>query len=151
VIDALRVLPDDVRLGRLLQLYVHEWSDKVHVPLGADALYVYPHLDRFAGEGHECVLFFGDTRLVGFALVLCDGHGTWHVEEMFVVAGERCRGVGAAAFAALSARHPGRWTLTVRPENPRALAFWTRLLPVAPVPELGADGVTRSRFTFDAR
>jgi predicted acetyltransferase len=151
VIDVLRVPANDVRLGRLLQLYMHEWSDKVPIPLGADALYVYPHLDRFAGEAHECVLFFADTRLVGLALAFGDDRGTWHVEEMFVVAGERSRGVGAAAFAALTALRPGRWTLTVRPENPRALAFWTRLLPVAPVPELGADGVTRSRFTFDAR
>lgn len=88
------------------------------------------------GDAHDCVLFFAETRLVGFALALCDGEGTWHVEEMFVVA--------------LSARHPGRWTLAVRPDNPRALAFWTRLLSIASVPELGADGITRSRFTFDA-
>lgn len=148
MIVALPVARDDVRLARLLQLYLHEWSGRLPVPIGDDALFAYPDLDHWQGDDHDAVLFFDDTRLIGFALAARDAAMAWHVEEFFLVLGERRHGRGALAFAALAARHPGRWTLTVRPENPDGLAFWARVLGVQPVAEPGVD-VVRQRFTFE--
>lgn len=144
---ALPVARDDERLGRLLQLYLHEWSDRVAVPIGNDGLFSYPGLE-LEGLTHEAVLFIKGARPVGFALAARDDTLTWHVEEFFIVLGERRRGCGALAVEALTSRHPGRWTLTVRPENPDGLAFWLRVLGTQPVAETGDDGIVRQRFTF---
>lgn len=148
MVTALAVSPDDVRLLRLLQLYVHEWSGRIPVAIGADGLFPYADLAHGHGDDREPVLFVDAGLPVGFALVARDALDTWHVEEFFVIVGARRRGTGAAALAALLARHPGTWTLTVRPENPEGLAFWTRVLAVAPIGETGDDGVVRQRFTF---
>jgi len=142
---------DDARLGRLLQLYIHEWSGRLPVPIGADALFAYPglaaHRDR---EAHRAYLFVDGVPL-GFALIVRDEAGRWNVEELFVVAGARKRGVGAAAARRIFAALPGRWTFTVRPENPEGLAFWRRVVPGADQRvEVGADGVARTRFSFVA-
>jgi len=49
------------------------------------------------------------------------------------------------------ATRPGPWTLTVRPENPAALAFWRAAWPDAvEVLEPGADGITRTRLSMVA-
>ena len=132
-----------------MQVYLHEWSAKVSVSIGADGLFVYPHRAAWRDDAdHDAVLFFASELPVGFALARCEAPGTWLVDEMFIVAGERRKGCGAEAFDALTARHPGRWTLTVRPEVPEALAFWRSVVGEAPTEELGADGLLRHRFTF---
>jgi predicted acetyltransferase len=136
----------------LLQLYIHEWSDRVVAPIGPDALYVYRDLERYQDrDAHAAFLFLDeqDHRTIGFALSLRDEGDVWHVEEFFVIAGARKRGVGAAAARRLFATHPGPWTLTVRPENPGGLAFWRRIAPDArEAVETGSDGVARTRLSF---
>ena len=133
----------DARLGRLLQLYMYEWTALLPRPLGADALYSYEGVERCAAY-----LFMDGATPVGFGLIAPAGDG-WEVEELFVVVAARRRGVGAAAARALFATRPGRWTFTVRPENPDGLAFWRRVVPDADERvEVGNDGVTRTRFSF---
>jgi predicted acetyltransferase len=131
-----------------LQLYMHEWSAKLPLAIGSDGLFTYPHAGNYVDDEHEAVLFLDDDRLVGFALVRRIENDAWQVQEMFVLASERRRGAGLAAFEALTARHPGPWTLTVRRENPEALAFWRRAIADAPEQEHGSDGVLRWRFRF---
>ncbi len=142
------VAHDDPRLDRLLQLYMHEWSALVATPIDADARYRYADLPAWADRGdHVAYLFVAAGAPQGFALIARDAAGTWHVEESFVIAGARRRGVGDRAARALFAAHPGAWTWTVRPENPAALAFWRRVAPAATVtPEPGDDGVVRTRM-----
>jgi predicted acetyltransferase len=141
---------DDVRLDRLLQLYMHEWSALIPIALGADARYVYADLPAWADRArHAAYLFVDDDVPIGFALIAADDDRVWHVEEYFVVAGARRRGAGAALAARLFATRPGGWTFTVRPENPAALRFWRRAAPGAvETVELGADGVARTRLRF---
>ncbi|MCA9677296.1 MAG: hypothetical protein KC464_19890, partial [Myxococcales bacterium] len=91
--------PDDPRLERLLQLYLHEWSALVATPIDGDARYPYPGLAAFGGDDHAAYLFVADARPVGFALIARDAAGAWHVEEFFVIAGARRRGLGASAAA----------------------------------------------------
>lgn len=142
---------DDARLGRLLQLYIHEWSAKLPVPIGADALFAYPGLAAYGDrEAHRAFLFV-DGAPLGFALLARDESGAWSVAEYFVVAGARKRGIGAAAARRIFAELPGPWTFTVRPENPEGLAFWRRIVPgAAERVEVGADGLARTRFSFVA-
>src|SRR5262249_10579047 len=135
---------------RLVQLYVHEWSALLPHEIGADGLY---ECDWIAGyrdlEARGVYLFVDGERPGGFGLVSRFPGGGWAGGGFFVGAGARPRGVGRAAAAALFATRPGPWTLTVRPENPRARAFWSAILPDAGVAvEVGADGVARTRLSF---
>jgi predicted acetyltransferase len=144
---------DDVRLGRLLQLYIHEWSNRVPASMGEDALFAYPDLPCYRDQDSHAAFLIVDPqdgrRPVGFALAMRDETTCWHVEEFFVIAGVRRGGIGCAAARALFATRSGRWTLTVRPENPAALAFWRRVAPDAEERlEVGRDGVSRTRFSF---
>ena len=142
---------DDARLGRLLQLYIHEWSAKLPVPIGADALFAYPGLAAYRDRASHRAFLFIERVPLGFALIERDETGAWNVEEFFVLVGARKRGVGAAAARRIFAELPGRWTFTVRPENPEGLAFWRRAVPGAEERvEVGGDGVARSRFSFVA-
>ncbi|HTM19151.1 MAG TPA: GNAT family N-acetyltransferase [Kofleriaceae bacterium] len=143
---------DDVRFARLLQLYLHEWSAVVSVPIDEQARFDYEELPLY--RDHEAraiqlVLGASDRLPVGFAMISRDDAGCRHVEEFFVIAGARRQGLGARAAAALFAAGAGRWTLTVRPENPGGLAFWRRVVPGADERvEPGDDGVARTRLTF---
>jgi len=53
--------------------------------------------------------------------------------ELFLVRRARGGGVGEAALTELLARHPGRWVLRAIHDNARAIRFWRRVLPRAPV------------------
>lgn len=150
MIELTQVDCDDVRLDRLLQLYMHEWSALVPTAIGDDARYVYPRLAAWRDRvGHAAYLFVAGARPLGFALAAVDEHGTWHVEEFFVIAGERRHGAGGACARRLFATQPGPWIWTVRPENPAALAFWRRVTPDAvETVEVGADDVARVRMRW---
>ena len=142
-----RVSHDDLRLERLLQLYMHEWSALVATPIDSEARYTYRELAAWTDRERHAAYLFVDEVPVGFALVARDVAETWHVEELFVIAGVRRRGVGAVAVRALFAAHRGPWSWTVRPENPAALAFWRRVAPDARVSaEHGDDGIMRTRM-----
>ncbi len=143
---------EDVRLDRLLQLYMHEWSALVPTTIGDDARFEYRRLPAWRDRvGHAAYLCLAGARPIGFALAAVDEVGTWHVEEFFVIAGERRHGVGAACARALFATQPGPWSWTVRPENPAALAFWRRVAPGSiETVEVGGDAVARVRMRWRA-
>ncbi len=155
LVELVPVAIDDPRLGRLLQLYQHEWSAVVATPIGDDALFTYAELPLYRDRDARAAYLFIDAdngrTPLGFALVMRDDTACWHVEEFFIVAGARRRGRGAVAARRLFIEHPGRWTFTVRPENPGALAFWRRIVGDADERvEVGSDGVVRRRLSFVA-
>ncbi len=154
MVELVQVDADDARLGRLLQLYMHEWSALLPASIGEDALFVYDELPDYRDRASRAAfLFLGDQRRpLGFALVRRDDGGRWHVEEFFVVAGARRAGVGDAAARAMFSTRPGPWTFTVRPENASALDFWRATVAGADEQlEPGLDGVTRTRLSFVIR
>ncbi|MBK9036295.1 MAG: GNAT family N-acetyltransferase [Myxococcales bacterium] len=152
MLELVQVDADDVRLDRLLQLYMHEWSALVPTTIGADARFDYRHLPAYVDRArHGAYLIVDGAAPIGCALVAQDDDGCWHVEEFFVIAGARRHGAGAAAARRLFAIHPGPWSFTVRPENAGALAFWRRVVPeAAAAVEVGADGVARTRLRLSA-
>ncbi|CAN5918515.1 hypothetical protein BH11MYX2_BH11MYX2_12710 [soil metagenome] len=142
---------DDERLDRLLQLYQHEWSGLLPRPIGEDARYEYPDLALFRDrENHAAFLFLGSDRPapLGFALAIHEST-LWHVDEFFIIAGARRQDIGTTDAGLLVESRSGPWTLTVRPENPRALAFWRVAFSGAEERvEVGDDGVTRTRLSI---
>jgi predicted acetyltransferase len=116
-------------------------------------LFVYDELPLYVrGESTRLAVLFvdadGDT-LLGFALAV-HLSPCWRVEEFFIIARARRKGIGTQAAEALFAARPGRWTLTVRPENPAGLTFWRRVAVGAEEQvEVGEDdGVVRTRLSF---
>jgi predicted acetyltransferase len=146
---------EDVRLRRLLQLYLYEWSVRVVVPIRPDARFVYDELAHYrSGDGTRLALLFVDLETetpLGFALAW-HKPPSWSLEEFFILAGARRRGIGTRAARALFATHPGPWTFTVRPENADALRFWRHVTAGAheEIEVDKDDGVARTRLTFVA-
>ena len=145
-----KVVADDPRLDRLLQLYMHEWSALLPIALNEEARFVYAKLPNYRDvDRHVAYLILDDRRPLGFVLARRDEGECWHVEEFFVIHGARRRGIGIAAMRALVALHPGAWTLTVRFESPAALQFWRRAVPGADERvEVGTDGIQRTRLSW---
>jgi predicted acetyltransferase len=145
-VQLIEVGADDVRLARLLQLYIYEWSGLIEVGIGPEGLFAY---EMKPGAAAFLVVDQESAALLGFALIEPHATSTWSVKEFFVLAGQRRRGIGRAATRALFATRPGSWTLTVRPENPLALGFWRGAMSGGEErTEVGADGIVRTRLTL---
>ena len=117
-------------LGRLMQLYIHDFSEFVGADVDADGLYAYPRLDLWWTEpDREPFLFRVDGHWAGFALVRV---GNPHdMAEFFVMRKYRRSGVGRAAARELFARFPGAWQVRQERTNPAATRFWHTAIPVA--------------------
>lgn len=133
-------------LERLFQLYAHDWSEHLPLPLGEDGRYpVSVSREWWTAPGRWPFFLRDDGSLAGFALVSrgsrVGGSSTaMDMGEFFVVRGARRRGVGAAAVRALFARFPGPWEIRVRRSNGPARAFWARIVGASVRSEL-IDGV----------
>ncbi len=91
----------------------------------------YPEFDLYFGDvGNRWAFWLkADTVNAGFALVSrrSDVDRT-EMEEFFVAAPFRRRGIGLAAARRLILRFPGAWQITQRETNAAAIAFWHRVL-----------------------
>jgi predicted acetyltransferase len=118
-------------LSNLLQLYVHDFSEHVPVPLKPNGRFEFS-LDPtwWNGADHFPFLIHRAGELAGFALArrgsrVNDDANVMDVAEFFVVRGVRRRGVGLAAAHALFARVAGPWEIRVRQSNAAAQRFWS--------------------------
>lgn len=136
---------DEGRLDRLMQLYLHDFSEIFGWAPGEDGRFENRHLPIDWGDrSRSAFLVRANGALAGFALVI-RGPGTpplMDVAEFFVVRGLRRRGVGWEAARALFARFPAPWQVRVLERNPAALAFWERA-----VTEASAGAFTRATTT----
>jgi predicted acetyltransferase len=71
------------------------------------------------------------NELVGF--VLLDKQSTsdnidWNMGEFFVLAKFQGKGIAAEVAKKIWIMHPGKWELSVIPENKPALAFWRKAI-----------------------
>ena len=122
-------------LDRLLQLYLHDFSDLAplgtsHGEVDAEGRFAYPPgVDGFWREpGHAPLLIRADGRIAGFALVNgwppLDRPLDHALAEFFVLRKHRRAGVGRRAARTLFRSYPGRWQIGIAAYNAPALAFW---------------------------
>jgi predicted acetyltransferase len=123
-------LDDKPVLGRLAQLYIHDFSEFVGADVDADGLYAFPWLDAYWTEpDRQPFLFRVDGHWAGFALVRV---GKPHdMAEFFVMRKYRRSGVGRMAARNLFERFPGAWQVRQERTNPAATRFWHTAIPVA--------------------
>jgi predicted acetyltransferase len=125
-----RATPADASILRNLgELYAHDFSPITRAELGPLGRYDYDFFSRCDGERRIAYLLRVGEALAGFAIVARGSHlredaSVWDMAEFFVVRRWRRQGVGAAAAAALFARHPGRWEVRERIGNEAARDFW---------------------------
>jgi predicted acetyltransferase len=85
----------------------------------------------FEDPTHRAYLIQVEQELAGFALLNPIGscvETEWKMDEFFILAKFQGKGVGSHVATALFDKHPGRWEVTVIPENQTALSFWRKTI-----------------------
>ncbi|HWD63231.1 MAG TPA: GNAT family N-acetyltransferase [Humibacter sp.] len=133
-------------IERLMQLYLHDFSQFDERELGEDGRFAYPWLDAYwSDRDRRAYLFRVDDHPAGFALVrLTD---PIEMAEFFVVRKYRRSGVGASAARQVFAHHPGEWSVSEIARNFPAVAFWHAVIPGPFDERTHTDGAIEQRFT----
>jgi predicted acetyltransferase len=117
-------------IANLIQLYLHDMTEFMPFPVGADGRFEYGFLDRF--WRHPYFIMQG-MEIAGFSLVVdeCPLTGRvpcWFMAEFFVLKAYRMQGVGKAALDLAFAAHSGPWHIAVPHANRAARLFWGKAL-----------------------
>lgn len=133
-------------MSRLVDFYLHDFSEFDGRDVGSDGSYHYPWLDAYWTDlDRKPYVFHVDGRPAGFALVrLTD---PIELAEFFVLRKYRRDGVGTAAAREVIARHPGRWIVSQITRNEPAMAFWRGAIPVPFDEHRLPDGHVEQHFT----
>ncbi|MFO0618647.1 MAG: hypothetical protein U0414_39005 [Polyangiaceae bacterium] len=136
---------DEPVVSRLMQLYVHDLSDRVGMDIGEDGLFPFAPEQRYWSEArYQPFLLRVGGRLSGFVVVdgvsRLSGEPVNDMSQFFVLKRYRRKGVGRAAAITTFDRFPGTWEVREAPENAPAIAFWRSVI----------DGYTAGDFIDQA-
>lgn len=150
--STLTVLPaksDDFDLlGRLLQLYLYDFSEYTGDDADDEGSFHYAWLDAYRHEPDRYAYVVRvEGHPAGFALVR-QGDPT-EMAEFFVLKKYRRDGVGLRAARLLFDAHPGPWSVMQLATNPEATSFWRRAIPVSFDEPVHADGKVEQRFSIE--
>jgi predicted acetyltransferase len=145
-------------LDRLLQLYLHDFSDfaelgTTYAEVDNAGIFPYPPGtdDYWRQDGNMPLLIRADGRTAGFALVNrwspLDRAVEHALAEFFVLRKYRRAGIGRRAALQIFDRYPGRWELGVASYNPAALSFWRSVATALPGSTEAAGDGSRWRGT----
>lgn len=116
-------------LMRLLELYIHDFSEIVNADVNARGRYWDGVLDHYWTEAGRYPFFIKVKGvLAGFALVHRDAQGTFSIGEYFVMRKYRCHGVGKVAAQRLFDQFPGQWQVAQIAPNIDAQVFWRKVI-----------------------
>ena len=128
-------------LANLLELYMHDFSEFLHLDIGPDGKFHYPHLSLYWTEPDRYpFLVRVSGKLAGLVLVkkepgVSTNETVWDMAEFFILRAHRKRGIGTNIAHQVWSRFPGRWQVRVMQSNVAARYFWAHAI---------------SRFTGDA-
>lgn len=124
-------------LLRLFEHYLYDFSEMEHSDVDEEGLFQPPARPFVARHwlepGKHAFLLRVGGKPAGFAL-LCEsspipgGAGRRYLSGFFVMRAYRRRGYGAAMARELFARFAGPWQVLEVRDNPRAQAFWRRVI-----------------------
>lgn len=119
-------------IRRMMELYLHDFSEYDGSDLDEHALFSYGDLDYFWFEPtHAAFVLTVDEKLAGFVLVdneVVMEDSERSLTEFFVLRKYRRQGVGRQAAVQVFERLPARWEVRVIAENVPARDFWRRVL-----------------------
>jgi predicted acetyltransferase len=124
---------------RLLELYLHDFSEMTGAGVDANGRFGYPYFDLYWTEAERRPFLFRVAgQWGGFAFVRS---GVPHdMAEFFVLRKYRRTGVGVHAARQLFVLIPGEWQVRQMTANAGATAFWRRAIPYEFEEELTANG-----------
>lgn len=132
----------------MFQLYLHDMSEFMGWPIGADGRYGYdpallsPYWDR--GDHHPYFIM-SEGEIAGFSLIRAFPNDPTLLDmgQFFTLRKFRRSGVGLEAFRHSVSAHQGKWQVRVLPENTAGLAFWD-----AAVRDASSDQYSHSRLSY---
>lgn len=134
-IEILAAAPDHAPiLANLLELYIHDFSEFLHVAPGPDGRFGYPRLPLYWSDPRRHpFLVKVDNQWAGFALVkqgseISRSEDVWDMAEFFVLRGYRRSGIGSQIAREVWSRFPGPWEVRVIDSNKPARDFWARAI-----------------------
>lgn len=115
-------------IQNMAQLYVYDASRELGFSISADGRY-NPKSYRCYCEDSDKIAYIIKVydEIAGFALISEKGlakHTDWKVDQFFILAKFQRSGIGKSAAEKIWQLHPGKWELSVIPENTSALKFW---------------------------
>lgn len=117
-------------LARLIELYEYDFSEYENSDVSFLGLYGYKYLDHYWIEKRRFPYFIKvDGKFAGFVMVcdhchVSDDKDTLFMSEFFVMKKYRRKGIGKYAAKKVIDMHPGKWELTVHPNNKASHIFW---------------------------
>ena len=120
--------------AHLIELYEYDFSEFENSDVNAYGLYGYSYLDYYWTEkGRYAYFIKADGKLAGFAMVcgycyVSKDRETRFLSEFFVMRKYRRQGVGKYAAGEVLKKHPGKWELTVHPNNRVSQKFWKAVI-----------------------
>ena len=149
-------------LASLLELYAHDFSEFLHLDVGADGKFnCFPSLPLYWSDpDRHPFLVKVDGNLAGLVLVkrgsdFSSRAEVWDMAEFFVVRAYRRRGVGTQIAKLVWERFPGPWEVRVMEVNISARRFWERAIPqftgqaIHPM-RIEKDGQAWTLFSFES-
>ena len=123
-------LSDKPVVRRLVELYLHDFSEFDGRDVDQHGMFGYRYLDHYWTEpSRHPFLLVVEGQVAGFAFVRSDDDEGNRVAEFFVSRKYRRRSVGQQAARMLFARFPGPWKVEQVRGNPQARAFWRSAIP----------------------
>lgn len=124
-------------LAHLIELYEYDFSEYENSDVNAYGLYGYSYLDYYWTEDKRYAYFIKvNGKLAGFVMVcgycyVSKDEETLFLSEFFVMKKYRRQGIGKYAALQILREHPGKWELTVHPNNPGSHKFWKKVISEA--------------------
>ncbi len=121
-------------LAHLIELYEYDFSEYENSDVNSYGLYGYSYLDYYWTEQDRYAYFIKvNGKLAGFVMVcgfcyVSKDDQTLCMSEFFVLKKYRRQGIGKKAAIEVLKMHPGKWELTVHPNNPVSHKFWNSVI-----------------------
>ena len=132
-------MADKAVLSRLLQLYLHDFSEFEGTDVGPHGEFDYRYFDNYwtESERHPFLIEVSGAT-AGFAFVRA---GSPHdMAEFFILRKYRRRHVGRTAARLVLAEFAGDWQVRQLRSNPAATTFWRSILPYSYVDSSNDEG-----------
>jgi predicted acetyltransferase/RimJ/RimL family protein N-acetyltransferase len=121
----------------MARFYVYDLSKECgHISaewrIPQDGLYEsYDMKKYFVEEDHKAYMIKIYDQIAGFVLLnrnVIDRDNNWNMGEFFVLGQYQKQGVGKIAAYTIWSMHPGKWEVSVIPENLLAIKYWERVI-----------------------
>lgn len=115
-------------IQNMAQLYVYDASRELGFSISEDGRYNPKSYKCYCEDSDKIayiIKVYDETA--GFVLISEKGlekHTDWKVDQFFILAKFQRSGIGKSAAEKIWQLHPGKWEVSVIPENTSALKFW---------------------------